>query len=953
MKIKSFILPLLLAISANSAMADYKWYYSPQAIIGPFDSPEDLCNSLGADIKDMNPVYLITWGMVSPGRCNNPGATGFFRIGTGCDSGKEYDNKQMSCEPKEPDKKAEQCNGGISDITGQCNPQANPEPDECNPETQGNPILIATGQKVEITTDIELPNSALKFSRNYWSSRLYADNLGLAWQHNWQMRVEQLQSRNRIKLYRENGRGIIYTPRNGRWESDSSDTEVVTKLPNNQGWKVQLKNGTIELYNSLGQLINYSKKGYPAVTLAYGINGKLTTLAEENGRRLTINYNSNAQISEVTSNAGVAVTYSYDNKNRLVQSIKNAKTKTYHYENNQHPHLLTGITDERGVRYATWSYNGKGQAISSEHAGGVDKYTFEYLPDNKTRVTNPLGKSAVYHFQDIRLEKKIKKIEGEPLNTCIATQSSIDYNAKGLPIYEYTKNGATIKYEYNDRGLQVARNISGGGINYNVYTKWHSTLPLPLEISKGIQKQTFEYDNEGKLIELTDGFKDLSEINKGQDVALLQFNDFTDEAGNSWEKIGNPQIVDDPEAVTGKALYLDGNSYLTTSVDNFQFGTGDFTLEFRFKVNTEQNADVFIDMMNTSSTGSSISIYQAGSQYGGVLVYHAYQSGMTKMTHGYPNINVGDNQWHHAAFVKQNNTITIYIDGVARKTLEDNINYEFNPNDVKLTIGSRNSGADGYSMKGYIDQVRISKKAIYTENFAPSLEPYVLNQDPNELNMEKDLALLQFDNFTDEAGNAWQLQNDPTIVEDQEAITGNALYMDGNSFLTSNVSKYQFGKKDFTIEFWFKVSTRDAANVFIDMMNTSSRGSSLSIYQAEKHYGGVLVYHAYQSGTSTMTHGYPNIDVGDNQWHHAAFVKSNGIVSIYIDGINKKTIKDNISYSFHPEDIKITIGSRNAGKEGINMKGNIDQIRISGKALYTENFTPSREPYVLDNGINK
>ncbi|MFD1260697.1 LamG-like jellyroll fold domain-containing protein [Entomomonas asaccharolytica] len=738
MKIKKYILPLVLAVSASSAMADYKWYYNPQAIIGPFDSPYDLCNSLGADIKDMNPVYLITWGMTSPGRCNNPGGTGFFRIGSGCDSGKSYDSKQMSCEPDESDgpkgtnKRPEQCEGGgIADIKGQCNPQANPETNSCNPETLGNPILIATGQKVEITTDIELPNSLLTFSRNYWSSRLFADNLGLAWQHNWQMRIETLQSRDRIKLYRNNGRGIIFTPRNGRWESDSSDTEVITKLANEQGWEVQSKGGVIELYNNLGQLINYSKRGYPTVTLNYNTMGQLTTLTETSGRNLTLTYNTNDQITKVASNADLSVSYIYDSQNRLTGLTKAGSSKTYHYENIQYPNLLTGITDERGVRYATWTYNDKGQAISSEHAGGTDRYQFEYLPDNKTRVTNPLGKSAVYHFQDIRLEKKIKKIEGEPINTCIATASSYTYNAEGLPVYEYTKNNATINYEYNGRGLQTARKFSAQGLKYNIYTKWHDTLPLPVEINHNGQKQTYQYDNDGRLIQFTDGFKDFSHIGQGYDVALLQFDDFIDPAGNVWNLINNPQIVQDDEAVANNTLYLDGNAYLTTNNNGvFDFGREDFTIEMWVKpeAKTDYSATL-LDGTFRQGDGSSFSTYITTQGY---VYWQGYNHGTNEMVYFRANKKILDNQWHHIAYSRENGVLRIFIDGQLSNYQTDKNNYLLDEN-VVIAIGASASEQNyQYNYKGKIDQLRVTKKALYTKNFTPSHEPYLFNGSPTE-----------------------------------------------------------------------------------------------------------------------------------------------------------------------------------------------------------------------------
>jgi len=55
------------------------------------------------------------------------------------------------------------------------------------------------------------------------------------------------------------------------------------------------------------------------------------------------------------------------------------------YENQDFPHHLTGITDENGDRYAVWSYDSDGRAISSEHAQttspvGQEKAELNFIP---------------------------------------------------------------------------------------------------------------------------------------------------------------------------------------------------------------------------------------------------------------------------------------------------------------------------------------------------------------------------------------------------------------------------------------------------------------------------------------------------------------------------------------------------------------------------------------------
>ena len=75
--------------------------------------------------------------------------------------------------------------------------------------------------------------------------------------------------------------------------------------------------------------------------------------------------------------------YSYDSYHRLVRvEYPDGTTRQYHYENADFYYALTGITDENGVRYATFAYDSQGRAISTEHAdvgsGAQEKFQIDY-----------------------------------------------------------------------------------------------------------------------------------------------------------------------------------------------------------------------------------------------------------------------------------------------------------------------------------------------------------------------------------------------------------------------------------------------------------------------------------------------------------------------------------------------------------------------------------------------
>lgn len=398
------------------------------------------------------------------------------------------------------------------DTTGQCNAEAGAPPEGVDPNPNNNcgssamnPILIATGQKVERATDIVIDNSAITFKRNYWSSRVEISNVGLGWQHNWRMHILPLSERNKVKLYRNDGSGITFTPlENGQWLAPAGSNIALLSLAEG-GWKV-IENGNIERYNAKGQLIHYNQQDFSPITFVYNSIGQLTSVSDTAKNSLTLTYNDKGLLTQVTSSQGLSVSYSYDAKYRLISVTKNNKTIKYHYENSIYPNALTGITDERGVRYVTWIYNDQGLAISGENAGGANKYQLEFLSNDRTRVINPLGGSTVYHFKNYLLKREIVKVEGEAIGSCIASQATYNRNYQGLITNQEDKNGGITTYDYNDRGLETKRIFyikSPSYIYSTTTTTWHDLFPLPLEINKDGWRTTFKYDDNGRLINKT------------------------------------------------------------------------------------------------------------------------------------------------------------------------------------------------------------------------------------------------------------------------------------------------------------------------------------------------------------------------------------------------------------------------------------------------------------------
>jgi RHS repeat-associated protein len=182
-------------------------------------------------------------------------------------------------------------------------------------------------------------------------------------------------------------------------------------------------------------------------------------------------------------------------------------TVKYHYENTNFVYALTGITDERGVRYATWAYDTEGRVISSTHAGGADTTTFSYDDVNNTRtVTNPLGRQTVYRYTygqggSVPL---LTEVDGIATTNCAASDTSYAYDTNGFVNQKTDAEGRITQYVNNARGLPTSMTEGFGTPEARTTTyAWHATLNQPTQIAAPRLTSAMTYDTAGRLLTLT------------------------------------------------------------------------------------------------------------------------------------------------------------------------------------------------------------------------------------------------------------------------------------------------------------------------------------------------------------------------------------------------------------------------------------------------------------------
>ena len=193
----------------------------------------------------------------------------------------------------------------------------------------------------------------------------------------------------------------------------------------------------------------------------------------------------------------------YDAANNLTSvTYPDNKVRTYHYEDSRFPNNLTGITDENGNRYATWSYDAQGRAITSEHAGGADKVTLTYNTGN-TVVTDAIGTARTKNLTTVLGVVKSTGSSQPGGSGCGASSSALSYDGNGNVSSRKDFNGYLTSYSYDlTRNLETQRKegLNGDGSarpeSRTISTGWHSYWRLPVKVAEANKLTTYVYNGD-------------------------------------------------------------------------------------------------------------------------------------------------------------------------------------------------------------------------------------------------------------------------------------------------------------------------------------------------------------------------------------------------------------------------------------------------------------------------
>lgn len=185
---------------------------------------------------------------------------------------------------------------------------------------------------------------------------------------------------------------------------------------------------------------------------------------------------------------------------------------------------------------------------------------------------------------------------------------------------------------------------------------------------------------------------------------------------------GNAQIDTAQSKFGGASGLFDGLTSTFLSIpdsEDFNFGNGEFTIDFWIKFSNLLNTQSIISQMGAGGGNGSFQITKSAGQ----LLRFYYSVNGSTMLQVDSSYTFTDTNWHHVAIVRDNDTLRFFVDGIAKGTGGMTGVTIYNSS-LPLNISNYGDGL-GQPVYGWIDEIRISKGiARWTTTFTPPTEEY-------------------------------------------------------------------------------------------------------------------------------------------------------------------------------------------------------------------------------------
>jgi len=197
-----------------------------------------------------------------------------------------------------------------------------------------------------------------------------------------------------------------------------------------------------------------------------------------------------------------------------------------------------------------------------------------------------------------------------------------------------------------------------------------------------------------------------------------------------------------------------------------------------------------------------------------------------------------------------------------------------------------------------------------------------------------------------------------SFVNDIDIVKSGSVYLNGsNQYLTTpNNSVFEFGTGDFTVEGWFNFSaisyTSDVVNPMIVFGLGATGGPGLNCVWSLHFANGLLAWYSYIGGPTTSYTFAPTVPLITSAWYHIAVTRSGTDLRMFLNGNQVGTTQscaNDYSNGGTTPGTPIQIGKFNSSLGNFYFSN----LRVvKGVAVYTSNFTPSRNVLTATQAAN-
>ena len=348
----------------------------------------------------------------------------------------------------------------------------------------GNPINLINGNKYQREVDMApLPGVlGLEIVRHY-NSALSGPNastnlVGRGWKLSYETDLYVVG--HTVQIVQADGARLIFSrdPANPSLcasGNPSDGTVTVRRGRSGEEFLWRMGDGRQLSFNSRGKLVQILAPTGEFVSMRHDSRGLLIGVTDPQGRELRLHYPDKASARSGAAFGGVQsidsplgrYTYGYGSKppagaaasaRSLLANLvrvgypQAGMGRSYHYEDPQHPILLTGIsvtTQAGSQRLSTYGYQADGKAVLSTQAGNTNKVTLAF-GSGRTLLTNSLGQKTEYRHAIVGGEYRLLEVRGPGCATCGETNVRYQYD-------EFARLTETIKLDEAGRPLRALR----------------------------------------------------------------------------------------------------------------------------------------------------------------------------------------------------------------------------------------------------------------------------------------------------------------------------------------------------------------------------------------------------------------------------------------------------------------------------------------------------------------